>query len=52
MNSVDYGVLQGDINIVTDILSRLKTLLENKNISADIKKYIEKILLLPAVKPL
>ena len=45
MNSVDYGVLQGDINIVTDILSRLKTLLENKNISADIKKYIEKILL-------
>ena len=45
MNSVDYGVLQGDINIVTDILSRLKTLLENKNISADIKKYIEKIML-------
>jgi len=45
MNYVDYGVLQGDINIVTDILSRLKTLLENKNISADIKKYIEKILL-------
>ena len=45
MNSVDYAVLRGDIHIVTDILSRLKTLLENKNISDDIKKYIEKIML-------
>ena len=45
MNSVDYAVLRGDIHIVTDILSRLKTLLENKNISDDIKKYIDKIML-------
>jgi hypothetical protein len=45
MNSLDYAVLRGDIHIVTDILSRLKTLLENKNISDDIKKYIDKIML-------
>lgn len=44
MNSVDYAILRGDIQIVTDILSRLKTLLENKDISEDIKKYMDKIL--------
>ena len=44
MNSVDYAVLRGDIHIVTDILSRLKTLLESKNISDDIKKYLDKIM--------
>ena len=45
MNSVDYAVSRGDIHVVADILSRLKALLENKNISADIKKYLEKIML-------
>ena len=45
MNALDYAVLRGDIHIVTDILSRLKALLENKNISDDIKRYIEKIML-------
>jgi len=45
MNSIDYAVLHGDINIATDILLRLKDLLEDKNISEEIKKYIKKILL-------
>ena len=45
MNSLDYAVVRGDIHIVADILSRLKTLLENKNISDAIKKYIHKIML-------
>jgi HEAT repeat protein len=44
MNSIEYAVLHGDIHIVTDILSRLKVLLENRNISDEIKKYIEKIM--------
>ena len=45
MNSMHYGVMHGDIHIVTDILSRLKALLENKNIAEEIKKYISKIML-------
>jgi HEAT repeat protein len=44
MNSIDYAVLHGDINIATDMLLRLKDLLEDKNISEEIKKYIKKIL--------
>ena len=44
MNSIEYAVLHGDIHIVADILSRLKVLLENRNISDEIKKYIEKIM--------
>ena len=45
MNSVDYAVVHGDIYIVTDILSRLKVLLENKNISEEIKSLIRKVML-------
>jgi len=45
MNSIQYAVMHGDIHIVTDILSRLKALLENKNIAEEIKKYITKIML-------
>jgi hypothetical protein len=45
MNAIDYAVLHGDIHVVTDILSRLKILLENKNISDEIKKYIRKVML-------
>ncbi len=51
MNSIDYAVLHGDINIVTDILLRLKDLLEDKNISEEIKKYIKKILLFAGSEP-
>lgn len=45
MNAIDYAVVRGDIHIVTDMLSRLKVLLENKNISDEIKKYIRKVML-------
>ncbi len=45
MNSIDYAVLHGDINIATDILLRLKDLVGDKNISEEIKKYIKKVLL-------
>lgn len=45
MNAIDYAVILGDIHIVTDMLSRLKVLLENKNISDEIKKYIRKVML-------
>jgi len=45
MSAIDYAVLHGDIQIATDILSRLKVLLENKNISDEIKKFIKKIML-------
>jgi HEAT repeat protein len=51
MNSVDYAVLHGDINIATDILLRLKDLLEDKNISEEIKKYIKKILSFAGSEP-
>jgi HEAT repeat protein len=44
MNCIDYAVSHGDIQIATDVLSRLKVLLENKNISDEIKKYIRKIM--------
>ncbi|RPI33266.1 MAG: hypothetical protein EHM54_10955, partial [Nitrospiraceae bacterium] len=45
MNSMHYAVMHGDIYVVTDILSRLKALLDNKNIAEEIKKYITKIML-------
>jgi hypothetical protein len=45
MNAIDYAVLHGDIHIVTDILSRLKVLVENKSVSEDIKKYLRKVML-------
>lgn len=45
MNSIDYAVLSGDINVATDILLKLKDFLGDKNISEEIKKYIKKILL-------
>ena len=45
MNSIDYAVLDGDINIATDILLRLKDLFEDKHISEEIRKYLKKILL-------
>lgn len=51
MNSIDYAVIRGDIHIVTAILSRLKVLLENKNISDEIKKYIRKIMLFAGSEP-
>jgi hypothetical protein len=51
MNSIDYAVLHGDINIATDILLRLKDLLEDKNISEEIKKFIKKILLFAGSEP-
>ena len=51
MNSIDYAVLHGDIDIATDILLRLKDLLEDKNISEEIKKYIKKILLFAGSEP-
>lgn len=44
MNAIDYAVIRGEIHIITDILSRLKALLENKNISDEIKKYIRKVM--------
>lgn len=45
MNAIDYAISSGNIQVATDILSRLKALLENRNISEDIKKYIRKIML-------
>jgi hypothetical protein len=51
MNSIDYAILQGNIHLVTDILSRLKVLFENKNISDEIKKYIKKIMLFAGSEP-
>src|SRR4030065_2015225 len=51
MNSIDYAVLSGDINVATDILLRLKNLLEDKNISEEIKKYIKKILSFDGSEP-
>ena len=51
MNSIDYAIFQGDIHVVTDILSRLKVLFENKNISDEIKKYIKKIMLFAGSEP-
>lgn len=44
MNSIDYAVVSGDINIATDILLKLKDLVGDKNISEEIKKYIKKVL--------
>ncbi len=51
MNSLDYAVLHGDVHIAADILSRLKILLENKNISEEIKKYVRKIMLFAGSEP-
>ena len=51
MNSIGYAIMHGDINIATDILLRLKYLLEDKNISEEIKKYIKKILLFAGSEP-
>lgn len=51
MNSIDYAVLSGDINVATDILLKLKDLLGDKNISEEIKKYIKKILLFAGSEP-
>jgi len=51
MNSLDYAVLHGDVHIAADILSRLKVLLENKNISEEIKKYVRKIMLFAGSEP-
>jgi HEAT repeat protein len=51
MNSIDYAVLSGDINIATDILLKLKDLLGDKNISEEIKKYIKKVLLFAGSEP-
>ncbi len=45
INTIDYAVIRGEIHIITDILSRLKELLENKKISDEIKKYIKKVIL-------
>lgn len=45
MNCIDYSIINGNINIVTDILYRLKVLLDNKNISDEIKTQLKKIIL-------
>lgn len=51
MNSIDYAVLSGDINIATDILLKLKDLVGDENISEEIKKYIKKVLLFAGSEP-
>ncbi|MFZ2198312.1 MAG: hypothetical protein WAV13_11295, partial [Thermodesulfovibrionales bacterium] len=51
MNSIDYAVLSGDINVATDILLKLKDLLGDKNISEEIKKYIKRVLLFAGSEP-
>ncbi len=45
MNTIQYAVVHGDIHIVTDILSRLKVLSENKNIAEEVKKYLRKVMM-------
>jgi HEAT repeat protein len=45
MNCIDYSIINGNINMVTDILYRLKVLLDNKNISDEIKTQLKKIIL-------
>jgi hypothetical protein len=51
MNSIDHAVSHGDIHIITEILSRLKVIIENKNVSEDIKKYLRKVMLFAGSGP-
>ncbi len=46
VNSVEYAVSRGNILLVTRILSRFKTMLDDKNEEEDRKKLAKKILLL------
>ena len=45
MNTIQYAVVHGDIHIVTDILSRLNVLSENKNIAEEVRKYLRKVMM-------
>ena len=50
-NAIAYAVSHGYIQLVTDALSRLEALLENKNVSDEIKQYIRKIMLFAGSEP-
>jgi hypothetical protein len=51
MNVIDYAILHGEIQVVTDMLSRLKVLIEKKNLSEDIRKYLRKVMLFAGSEP-
>ncbi|MBI5632066.1 MAG: HEAT repeat domain-containing protein [Nitrospirae bacterium] len=43
MNAVEFSMTQGDIPMVTSILSRLQNVLNDANVDEEIKKYFRKI---------
>jgi hypothetical protein len=51
MNVIDYAILHGEIQVVTDMLSRLKVIIEKKNLSEDIRKYLRKVMLFAGSEP-
>ncbi|MBI5848387.1 MAG: HEAT repeat domain-containing protein [Nitrospirae bacterium] len=44
MNAIEYSMTRGDIPMVTNILSRLQDVLNDKNVDEEIKKYFRKII--------
>ncbi len=44
MNAVEFSMIQGDIPMVTSILSRLQNVLNDANVSGEIKTYFRKII--------
>ncbi len=51
-NSIEYSIRHGDIHTVTDILSRFKTLKEDKNVAEEIKRQAHKIPLFAGSEPM
>jgi len=44
MNAIEFSMTQGDIPMVTSILSRLQNVLDDPNVDQEIKKYFRKVI--------
>ncbi|MEW6109432.1 MAG: HEAT repeat domain-containing protein [Nitrospirota bacterium] len=45
MNAIEFSIKKGDINLITNVLSVIKRILDNKNVDEEIKKYARKLIL-------
>ncbi len=50
-NAIEFSVGKGDIDLVTNVLSRLKVLAENASVEDSMKKHVKKILLFAGSEP-